>query len=89
MPRVSRDAPEQRCAPCLTLTLVARCCFGTRVGFGVSNTESMLDALVAVALPGTNTVGFYRTSPTDWIRPTLVRARAIVMAAVSSIFPCT
>ncbi len=50
----------------------------TRVSFGVTTTNSMLNSLVAVALPGstTNPVAFYKTNPSAHITPPIVGASA-------------
>ena len=44
----------------------------SRVAFGVSNSGGMLDALVAIAVPATQSAGFYKTSPDEQIAPTPV-----------------
>jgi hypothetical protein len=49
----------------------------SRVGFGMTNTGSMLSALVAIASPVTGTADWYVTSDTDQVKPTLVRVAGL------------
>ncbi len=83
---ITRTAPPFLFHPgCRVIWYV--CC--SRVGFGVTTTNSMLNSLVAIALPASssNPVGFYKTNPTAHITPVVVRAKRSCFSAVDNCPP--
>jgi hypothetical protein len=68
-------------------TFICTCCFVVvrapsfscprcRVAFGVSRSGSMLDSLVAITVPATQTAGFYTTDAKNRVAPVAVRVPA-------------
>lgn len=64
---------------------VVRCGVRHRVGIGVSASGGMINSLVAIAVPGSNTVQFYRTNDTARRTPTVVRWTVACVGCVGSV----